>query len=60
MIQDVEASRVAVVFDVTTVDSDTREVALTPMLFQATDELARREPIGERATATAAQLAQRP
>jgi hypothetical protein len=60
MIQDVEASRVAVVFDVTTVESDTREVALTPMLFRATDELARRELIGERATARAAQLAQRP
>jgi hypothetical protein len=31
---------------------------MTPMLFQATDELARLERIGERAAATANQLAQ--
>ena len=58
MIQNLQDRRVAVVFDVTGVESDTREVALTPMLFQATDELARRERISDRAAATAAQLAQ--
>jgi hypothetical protein len=51
---------VAVVFDVTAVESDTRDVALTPMLFQATGELARQEWISDRAAATAAQLAQQP
>jgi hypothetical protein len=60
MIQDVEDRQVAVVFDVTAVESDTRGVALTPALFQATDELARQERIGDRAAAAAAQLAQRP
>jgi hypothetical protein len=35
-IQEVGDRRVAVVFDVTAVESDTRDVALTPMLFQAT------------------------
>lgn len=58
-IQDVEDRRVAVVFDVTAVESDTRGVALIPMLFEATDELARRERIGGDAAATATQLAQR-
>jgi hypothetical protein len=57
-IQEIEDRRVAVVFDVVDVESDTREVAMTPMLFQATDELARLERIGERAAATANQLAQ--
>ena len=58
MIQNLQDRRVAVVFDVTGIESDTREVTLTPMLFQATDELARRERISDRAAATAAQLAQ--
>jgi len=57
-IQDVEDRRVAVVLDIEDVASDSRGVALTPMLFHATDELARRESIGEHAAATAAQLAQ--
>jgi hypothetical protein len=57
-IQDVEDRRVAVVFDIEDVASDSRGVALTPMLFHATDELARRESIGEQAAATATQLAQ--
>jgi hypothetical protein len=60
LIQEVEDRRVAVVFDVTAVESDTRGVALTPMLFQATDELARQERISDRAAATAALLAQQP
>jgi hypothetical protein len=60
LIQEVEDRRVAVVFDVTAVESDTRGVTLTPMLFQATDELARQERISDRATAAAAQLAQQP
>jgi hypothetical protein len=59
-IEQVEDRRVAVVFDVTGIDSDTRGVALTPALFQATDELARQERISDRAAATAAQLARRP
>lgn len=58
LIQELEDRRVAVVFDVTAVRSDTRDVALTPMLFQASDELARHERIGDRAAATTAQLAQ--
>jgi hypothetical protein len=58
-IQEVEDRRVAVVFDVTAVQSDSRGVALTPALFQVTDELARQERIGDRAAAMAAQLAQR-
>lgn len=60
LIQEVGDRRVAVVFDVTTVESDTRGVALTPMMFQATDELARQERISDRAAATAAQLARQP
>jgi hypothetical protein len=59
MIQEVRDRRVAVVFDVTAVESDTRGVALTPALFQATGELARQERTGDRAAATGAQLAQR-
>jgi hypothetical protein len=59
-IQEVEGRRVAVVFDVTAVESDTRGVALTPMLFQATAELARHERISDRAAATAARLARQP
>jgi hypothetical protein len=58
LIREVEDRRVAVVFDVTAVESDTRDVALTPMLFQATDELARQETISDRVAAAAAQLAQ--
>jgi hypothetical protein len=46
-IQEVGDRRVAVVFDVTAVESDTRDVALTPMLFQATAELARQERISD-------------
>jgi hypothetical protein len=57
LIQEVGDRRVAVVFDVTAVESDTRDVPLTPILFQATDELARQERISDRAAATAAQLA---
>ena len=60
LIQEVEDRWVAVVFDVTAVESDTRDVALTPMLFEATGELARRERISDRAAATAAQLARQP
>jgi hypothetical protein len=60
LIQEVEDRRVAVVFDVTAIESDTRGVALAPMLFQATDELAQRERIGDRAAATAARLADSP
>jgi hypothetical protein len=60
LIQELEDRRVAVVFDVTAVESDTRDVALTPMLFQATDQLARQERISDRAAATAAQLARQP
>jgi len=59
-IQEMEDRRVVVVFDVTAVESDTRGVALTPMLFQATAELARQERIGDRAAATAARLARQP
>jgi hypothetical protein len=59
-IQQVEDRRVAVVFNVTAVDSDTRGVALTPMRFQATDELARQERISDRAAATAERLARQP
>jgi hypothetical protein len=59
-IEQVEDRRVAVVFDVTAVESDTRGVALTPALFQATDELGRRERITDRAASAAARLAQRP
>jgi hypothetical protein len=58
LIREVGDRRVAVVFDVTAVESDTRGVPLTPMLFQATGELARQERISDRAAATAAQLAQ--
>jgi hypothetical protein len=58
VIQDVEHRRVAVVFNAEEVESDGRGVELTPMLFHATEELARRELIGERAAALAAQLAQ--
>ena len=58
-IQEIEERRVAAVFDVTAVESDSRGVALTPALFQVTDELARQERIGDRAAAIAAQLAQR-
>jgi hypothetical protein len=58
LIQDVEDRRTAVVFDIDDIASDSRGVALTPMLFHATDELARQESIGEQAAATAAQLAQ--
>jgi hypothetical protein len=58
-IQDVEDRRVTVVFDITDIESDTRGVALTPMLFHATDELARRESISEHAAAIAGQLAHR-
>jgi hypothetical protein len=59
-IQEMEDRRDVVVFDVTAVESDTRGVALTPMLFQATAELARQERIGDRAAATAARLAGQP
>jgi hypothetical protein len=59
-IQEVENRWVAVVFDVTAVESDTRDVALTPMLFHATHQLARQERISGRAAATAARLAQQP
>jgi hypothetical protein len=59
-IQDVEDRRAAVVFDIQEVESDTRGVALTPILFHATEELARQESIGEHASAAAAQLAQQP
>ena len=59
-IQEMEDRRDVVVFDVTAVESDTRGVALTPMLFQATAELARQERIGDRAAATAARLARQP
>jgi hypothetical protein len=59
-IQDVEDRRVAVAFDIEEVQSDTRGVALTPMLFHATDELARQESIGEHASTAAAQFAQQP
>jgi hypothetical protein len=55
-----EDRRDVVVFDVTAVESDTRGVALTPMLFQATAKLARQERIGDRAAATAARLAGQP
>jgi hypothetical protein len=57
-VQEVEDRRLAVVFDVVDVERDTRGVALTPMLFEATDELARLERIGDHAAASAAQLAQ--
>jgi hypothetical protein len=60
LIQEVEDRRVAVVFNVTAVEGDTRDVALIPMLFQATAELARQERISDRAAATAAQLARQP
>jgi len=59
-IEQVEDRRVAVVFDVIAVESDTRGVALTPALFQATDELASQERISNRAAATAARLARQP
>jgi hypothetical protein len=59
-IQDTDDRRAAVAFDVTATESDTRGVTLTPMLFQATDELARQERISDHAAATAAQLAQQP
>jgi hypothetical protein len=59
-IEEVEDRRVAVVFDVTAVESDTRGVALTPALFQATGELARQEQISDRGAAAAAQLARQP
>jgi hypothetical protein len=59
-IQEVENRWVAVVFDVTAVESDARDVALTPMLFRVTDQLARQERISDRAAATAARLAQQP
>jgi hypothetical protein len=55
-----EDRRVAVAFDVIAVESDTRAVALTPALFQATDELGRQERISESAAATAARLAHQP
>jgi hypothetical protein len=58
MQQEVQDRRVVIVFDVTAVENDTRGVGLTPMLFQATDELARQERISEHTAATAAQLAQ--
>jgi hypothetical protein len=58
MQQEVEDRRVVVVFDVTAAEGDTRGVGLTPMLFQATDELARQERISEHTAAVAAQLAQ--
>lgn len=57
MQQELQDRRVVVVFDVTAVEKDTRGVGLTPMLFQATDELARQERISEHTAATAAQLA---
>jgi hypothetical protein len=60
IIQEVEDRRVAVVFDVTAVETDTRGVALTPALFEVTDELAGQERIGDRAVAIAALLAGRP
>jgi hypothetical protein len=59
-IQETDDRRVAVAFDVTATESDTRGVGLTPMLFQVTDELARQEAISDGAAATAAQLAQQP
>ena len=49
-IEEVEDRRVAVVFDITAVESD-------PALFQATGELARQERISDRGASTAAQLA---
>jgi hypothetical protein len=58
MQQEVEDHRIVVVFDVTAVESDTRGVGLTPMLFQATDELVSQESISERTAAAAAELAQ--
>jgi hypothetical protein len=60
LVQDVEDRRAAVVFDIEEVASDSRGVALTPMLFHATDELARRESISEHTAATAARLAEQP
>jgi hypothetical protein len=57
MQQEVQDRRVVVVFDVTAVENDTRGVGLTPMLFRATDELARQERISERTAGVAAQLA---
>jgi hypothetical protein len=56
-IEEVEDLRVAVVFDVTGVESDPGGVALTPALFQATDELARQEWISDRGAATQQQRA---
>ena len=59
-IEQVEDRRVAIAFDVTATGTDTRDVTLTPMLFQATRELARQERISDHAAATAAQLARQP
>jgi len=58
MQQEVEDRRVVVVFDVTAAEDDTRGGGLTPMLFHATDELARQERISEYTAAVAAQLVQ--
>ncbi len=43
MIEKAGDGRIVVAFDVIAVESDTRGVALTPMQFEATDELTRRE-----------------
>lgn len=57
-IKEVTDHRVVVVFDVVSVESDTRGVTLTPMLFEATDELIGREQISQNTVSLAAQLAQ--
>jgi hypothetical protein len=56
-IKEVADGQVAVVFDVVSVEHDSRGVALTPMSFEATDELTGRERISRDAIAVAAQLA---
>jgi hypothetical protein len=61
VIEDAGEGRVVVAFDVIAADSDTRDVALTPMQFEASDELTRLEQASQNAAALAAQLAgQRP
>lgn len=56
-IKRVADGQVVVVFDVVAVQSDSRGVALTPMLFEATDELIGREQISQSVISVAAELA---